>query len=160
MRKKGKGSRSKVQRKGRGQNNLLFFKIIDPVIQSGMFVYILYYGLDPGSQYAFDRYLIMLPAFQVLSAIINLFVKDQNLFQWQRSVLLVLIVSYIVFFETTIRKVKEVYIALDVTDPPTIPMYMTIFSAIAFVISFLYTFLCYREIKGLLESVNKGNTGN
>lgn len=160
MKKRARYSKSKSQRKSRKQNNFLLFKIIDPVIQSGLYVYIIYYGLDPSYYNPFDKLMLLLPVVQLVSAIVNLFIKEKGLAQGKRVFFLVLMVAYTVGFHLAIRKIKEVYVGLDETETPTIPLYLTIFSVVSFVISFWYTVVCYIEIKGLLDSANKGDGGS
>lgn len=102
-------------------NNVMLFKLIDPIGQSLLFVLFLY-CIDSEKHFSYRMVLYILVGWQLVSVFINMFFGALKLLKNERILYLVVMLAYMVFFYFFERSVKENFIALDHGASPSIPM--------------------------------------
>ena len=135
-------------------NNILVFKLIDPVIQSLLFI-LFVYCLDTDSSTALMRYSTVLEIIivcQVLSALINFIINEPQQLKMQRGLYLVVIALYALVYYYIARGKQEVISGRGLTKMQ--PAEIAILS-VGLLICFWYYITCFREIRDLLAKAQK-----
>jgi hypothetical protein len=146
-------NKSPIRRK---TNNVLLFKLIDPIGQSLLFILFIY-GLDTdytgngGTPYNTTLYYILFA--QIASTLINFFIKEENQLKNERAIYAVTITLYIVSFFFIRRAVPEKFIEVMAGDGMMqMPAIEIMLMGIGIVIAFWYFTICFREVRGLLKT--------
>lgn len=152
-----KKKRSRGNRHKRA-NNILVFKLVDPIFQSLLFILFIYsidtdYINNGGIPYR--TILMALIGLQFLSFVINFFIKEETQLKNERLLYLATLVIYFLSFYFIQRMVNPKYIEvitgmgkekLDFTEIALM--------TVAIIISFWYFVICFREIRDMLKSDN------
>ncbi len=140
-------------------NNIQLFKLIDPIIQSVLFIVFLY-CLDSQSHFSYRTIMLITIAWQLLSAFVNFIINDPKQLKLQRASYLVVIALFLVVYFYFERNTIETMIPLDQGLKPTIPLKQVILMSIAMIIAFWYNVICYREIRTIMGGVINRGRGN
>lgn len=152
-RRRSSSGRRHTRKRRKNTINILVFKSIDPVLQSLLFVFFLY-CIDSETDIPHRDILLYLSGWQLISGIVNFFIKDPEQLRTQRLVCMVTIVAYMTFFTYFVNNVPEHMIALSKTDKPNYPLHEILLSGIALVIAFWYNLICYRELRAMLKGAD------
>lgn len=137
-------------------NNILLLKVVDPIVQSALLVFFLY-CIDSEKHFPYRTVLLFLIGWQIVSVLINFFLKGLKLLTIERVLYFATIIVYLIFFFFVERHVKEQFVPLDEGVKATIPIRRVIVMSIGVIIAFWYTFICYREVRSLLTlQINRG----
>jgi len=144
-------------RKNLKNNNVYVFKLADPVIQSLIFIFLIY-SIDSEDATPVRLVYYCLCGWQLLSWVINLFIRSIKQLTGERIFFLgtELIFLAIYFFVKKVVHEKNIHF---MSAEDTIPLYEVILLTCALLIAFWYFFICYREVRDLLKT-EKGDFGN
>ena len=135
----------------------MLLKLIDPIVQSALIVFFLY-CIDSEKHFPYRTVLLFLIGWQIVSVFINFFLQSLKLLKNERLLYLASIVLYMIFFFFFERHIKDELIPLDEGAKATIPIGRVIVMSIGIIIAFWYNFICYREVRSLLEvEINRGD---
>ena len=128
-------------------------KIVDPVVQSLLFV-LFCYMLD-GGQYR-NALLIML-GWQIISAVVNSFLVFSRKQTIPRIINFVIMVVFIAGYLFT-KKVPDRYFEIIGGDGSVmVPIREVVLTAVGVLISFWYYFICFREIRYYIKRDQEKN---
>ena len=152
MRRKKKQKASRLMR----SNNILVFKLIDPVIQSLLFI-LFVYCLDTDSSTALMRYgtvLAIIIVFQAVSVLINFIINEPKQLKMERTLYLIVIMLYglTCYFTKNRQGMQEVISGRGMAKMQ--PSEIAILST-GLLICFWYYITCFREIRDLLAKAQK-----
>jgi hypothetical protein len=143
--------RKKTRRRS-GTNNILVFKLIDPILQSLLFIFFIY-SIDTDSDTSYRSVLQLLVCLQLVSMVINFFISDENQLKNERFIYLGTIGLYLISFFIIGKTVNPKYVEVIMgSGPVKMDMLEIILMSVAVVISFWYFTICFREIRGLLKT--------
>jgi hypothetical protein len=150
-------SKRNTKAKNHGKsNNVLLFKLIDPIVQSALIVFFLF-CIDTEKHFPYRTVLLFLIGWQIVSVLINFLLRKLKLLTIERLLYFVTIILYLIFFFFVERHVKEQFVPLDEGIKAAIPIRRVIVMSIGVIIAFWYTFICYREVRSLLTlEINRG----
>ena len=140
-------------------NNVLVFKLIDPICQSLFFILFVYVidtdnGIS-GASLSYRNVLGALICLQVFSVFINFIINEPKQLKKERVFYLVAISLYLLFFFYVNKNVNEKFIDLaGGGGPMKLPVHELLLMAVALIITFSYFVICFREIRSLLNRVN------
>jgi len=154
MRQKKQPRRSRLMR----SNNVLVFKLIDPICQSLLFILFVYViDVDNGfsdSGITYRSVLELIIGLQVLSAIINFFINEPKQLKTERVMYLVTISLYLLFYYIN-RNGNEKYLeVIGGGGPVKMPVHEILLMTAGLLITFWYFVICFREIRSLLRKAN------
>jgi hypothetical protein len=132
------------------------FKVVDPIIQSILFVYFIY-GLSMAGGIPYRRLFYLIVGVQMISVCVNIFIKDPKLLKKQRLMYAATMGLYLVAMIYFQRHVKETFFAFDIGLPATVPLHGLLWISGAMLIAFWYGMICYTEIKSMWGAINRGN---
>ena len=154
MRHKKKQRASRLMR----SNNVLVFKLIDPIVQSLLFI-LFVYCLDADNGNVLMNYhdvLLIAIGCQVLSAFINFILNEPGQLKTQRILYLVTIAIYAPVYFYINRNIKEKYMEVvagrGMMKMPLIEIFIL---TAGLIICFWYYITCFREIRDLLAKAQK-----
>ena len=135
-------------------NNVLVFKLIDPICQSLLFIFFIY-SLDAEIEASYRKVLLMLLGLQIVSLVINFFIKEENQLKNERIIFLSALALYFISFFIIQHSVSEKFIEVFAGGGQMkMPLIEIIMMSIAIAVAFWYFTICFREIRGLLKSDN------
>ena len=137
----------------RRANNILVFKLVDPICQSLLFILFIY-CLDSDTDIQYQMILQVIVAWQILSSLANLFLKIPDQFKKERLTYLAIIVLYTGLSYFIQTHVQEKFVIIKQANNISIPIYESILETGTMLISFWYYVICFREIRAMLTSVN------
>ena len=133
-------------------NNLLVFKLMDPIVQSLLFIYLIY-SIDTDSEVPYHTVFLLLFSLQIVSLLVNFFIIEENQLKKERVFYLGVITLYIFSFFLIRKTVNPKYIDVIIgSGPVKMDLNELILMSAAMVISFWYFVICFREIRGLLKA--------
>jgi len=136
-------------------SNVLLLKLVDPIGQFAIFIYFLY-CLDANVfQPSYRSVLLMLVAWQMVSACCNLFYKDTKALRRERLAYIAVNVCYMALFFFLEKILPDKTIGINELDDPYIHVYQVVLMGGVFIIAFWYNVICYREVKSLLSGASK-----
>lgn len=147
---------SRYGAKKRKANNILLFKLIDPVAQSLFFVAFLYTldGMIDSDfirltyQFCFKALIVL----QIISIVINQFLKDSNEYKTQRLFFLLAFIIYLVCYFFLTANMKETYMeSIGGAGMVRLPMKEIALMSAGGIIAFLYFVLCFNEVRSQLK---------
>jgi len=127
------------------RTNVDFFKLIDPVGQSLLFI-LFGYSLDSGISY--NMVLLMLAAWQLASWGIHFFFRSVKLLKNERLVWVLCAIIFLPLYYYISRHIPEKFI--EVRDPMGLtryPEHEIMLVAIGLIIAFWYYVICFREVR-------------
>ena len=131
--------------------NAKAFKIADPILQSVLFV-LLAYSFD----YA-QNFKIFLPAiigWQLISSVINFFIRTRAKLKIERLIYFVLVAIFILAFLFMRHHTKEKFLNVFVQQGVlSIPIYELVFFVLQGLFAVWYYVICFREIKSVMDKV-------
>ena len=134
-------------------NNVLVFKLVDPIIQSLLFILFIY-CLDSDTEIQYQLILTLIVGWQILSCIANLFFNPPDQLKKGRMAFLITIVLYMTCAHFFLTNVHEKVVVITLANNIPINVYESIIQTITMIISFWYYVICFREIRAMLTSVN------
>jgi hypothetical protein len=148
--------RSSRRNKQRGNgitkaNNVLVFKLVDPIIQSLLIIFFVY-CLDSDTDIQYQGILQIIIGWQILSCIANFFLNPPDLLKKERIAWFIIILLYSGLYYFVGNHVHERFIVVKQANNSTIPLYDSIFEIGGMIISFWYYVICFREIRAMLTS--------
>ena len=132
-------------------NNILVFKLIDPICQSLLFIFFIY-CLDSDTEIQYQGILQIIVGWQILSCIANLLLNPPDQLKKGRLAFLVIIIVYMISSHFILTHVTEKIIVLKQTIKVSLPLYESISEAGTMILSFWYYVICFREIRAMLTS--------
>ena len=147
-------SRRKHQRKSRRKRtgNTLVFKLVDPILQSMLFIFFIY-CLDANSGFSHQLVLLLMLGLQMLSLATNFFIQSEEQLKKERLFYLVAICLYLVVSAVIMKgDFKYLFIIGPQADTMT-----NVLTAGIIVLSFWYFIICFREVRSLLTSQHAGD---
>ena len=101
--------------------------------------------------------LLMLVAWQIMSALANFFYRDTKALRTERLIYLAVNLFYMGLFFFLEKRLagKEINFGINETDQPYIHLYQTLLMSGVVIIAFWYNIICYREVKSLMSGVSK-----
>ena len=137
-------------------HNIQLYKLIDPIVQSVLFIVFLY-CLDAQSHLSYRLIMLIALGWQMLSCVVNYLINDTHQLKIQRTGFLILAVIYLFVYYYIQHNVPETMIAPDKGFKATIPLKQVILMTVAMVLAFWYNVICYQEIRKILGGViNRG----
>ena len=134
-------------------NNVLVFKLVDPICQSLLFIFF-FYCLDSDTDTQYQVILDIIVGWQILSCLVNFLIRPVSLLKRARFLWLITMISYIVLYYFIEKTIPEKTIVLREAKNLNIPLHDMILEAGALIIAFWYYVICFREIRTMLTSVN------
>ena len=136
------------------KTNAEFFKLIDPIGQSLLFI-LFGYSLDSGI--SIHIIFLMLIGWQIASCAIHFFIKSSvKLLKNERSLYILTIAIYLPVYIYVTGKLKESFIEVrDARGLARFPAHEIIFTTIGLGIAFWYYIICFREIKWFFKRNNR-----
>ena len=126
-------------------------KIVDPIVQSLLFVFFCY-SLDEGK---YQNAFIFMLSWELLSAVVHSFLFFSKKKVLERVVNFALMVLALAAF-FVVKKYKESYVEVILGDGPVMfPVHEMIVMSFGVIVSFWYNFICFREIKSTLKGKSK-----
>ena len=149
-----RSSRKKKSRRNhiRKANNILVFKLVDPICQSLLFIFFMY-CLDSDNDITYQPILTTLTVWQILSGAANLLIKPPDQLRKPRIAFLITILSYMIVLNFVLAHIPEKNVVIGVFNDITIPLYHSIYEMGLAVISFWYYIICFKEIRAMLTSI-------
>jgi hypothetical protein len=149
MKRRKKHRSSRVMR----SNNILLFKVVDPIIQSLLFILFVYSidveGASLDITYTQVFYLIV--GVQVAGAIANLFINEEEQLKFQRIGYLVAIGVFLGVYHFAGAHVQEKYIeTIGGRGAMKMPLIEIVLLTTGTVICFWYYVTCFREVRDML----------
>lgn len=131
--------------------NIELFKIIDPVLQSVLFIVFLFnFGSDMGISYV--AMLMIICGYQLISLLVNLFFKTETTLKNERAAFFISLILYFAAFFYINRNVKEKFIEVIAGEGLNqLPLFEIILLGAGFIIAFWYFSICFREIRVQLD---------
>ncbi len=131
--------------------NIELFKIIDPVLQSVLFIVFLFnFGSDMGISYV--AMLMIICGYQLISLLVNLFFKTETTLKNERAAFFISLILYFATFFYINRNVKEKFIEVIAGEGLNqLPLFEIILLGAGFIIAFWYFSICFREIRVQLD---------
>lgn len=136
-------------------NNVVIFKIADPIVQFGIFIYFLYCLDSNVQQPSYRTVLLLLVGWQIGSAFLNFFYRDTKALKTERLIYLAINISYMALFFFLEKYLPEKIFGINETDVPFIHRNQIFLMGGALIIAFWYNIICYREVKGLLSNITE-----
>lgn len=137
-------------------NNIQLYKLIDPIVQSVLFVVFLY-CLDAQSHLSYKLVMFITLGWQLQSVAVNFLINDPKQLKLQRTGFTVVVLGFIGVYYAMTHNTTETMVALDNGLKPNIPLKQVILMTVALVIAFWYNVICYKEIRTIMGGViNRG----
>ncbi len=134
------------------RTNTEFFKLIDPIGQSLIFI-LFAYSIDGNISY--QLVFLFLVAWQLLSWAINFFIKTVKLKKTERLLYILSILLYAPAYYYVQHHFQEKFIIVRNPDDLTrFPVHEIILIVIGLVVCFWYYVICFREVKVLFKDKN------
>ncbi len=131
------------------KNNIRLFKIIDPIVQSLLFI-LFTYSIDSNMPYGII-FLILL-CWQLISAVVHPYFRRTSMLKKQRRAHLIVLAAYSVAYVAITFAVTEQYFEDRTGDGfIKLPIYNTALIAGGLIICFWYSVICLREIRRILK---------
>lgn len=146
--------RSSKVTKQLSNNNILLFKLFDPIVQSAIIIFFIYCLDAEVQQPSYRLVLRLVVVWQLTSSFLNFFLRDPKLLVKERIAFVFAMVFYLIMFFFVERSIKESYIGINEKDA-NIPVHQALLMAGLVILTFWYNVTCYREIKSLLGGVNR-----
>ena len=128
------------------------FKIIDPVLQSVLFV-LLAYSFDYTNYYRF--FLPAIIGWQLVSSILHFFIRTRMKLRVERIVYFLLVIIFIAIYLYLKNNITEKYLKIFAWQGPlNIPIHELVFAILQGSFAFWYYAICFREIQGVLKKLN------
>lgn len=149
-RKRRTGRSASKQKKG--SNNTLVFKFVDPIVQSGLFIFFIY-CLDTNAETPYPRALLFLLGTQLASFIINIFVTAEELLKKERLVFIFCLAAYLTGAYFIVKTAHRTVFELFSVELHATVLNVGILTGLT-LISFWYFIICVREVRSMLPSMS------
>ncbi len=146
--------RKQRRRSSRRDRNVPLIKLVDPIIQSVLFILFLY-ALDADFFVPYDTLFYSLISVQILSLVVNFFLRSPQLelIMNERIAYAVVILVYLSVYYYMRTRIDERFLQVTPgSQTNSMPVYEVILNAVGCLIAFWYFFICFREVRDILKS--------
>lgn len=151
-RRSSRSNRSRGNRNIRA-NNILVAKLVDPVVQSLLFVFFIYCLDSDVDTMQYQTVITIIVFWQVISCVVNFILNHPEQMKVQRIMALIAMIVYYMAARYIMAHVQERQVVISLLNNVTINLYEAIIETGALVIAFWYYIICFREIRAMLTSV-------